>query len=263
MGYNKQSEVYLGFHESIFNQILKQVQRQRPSLFNHATSDFISKPSLLCETIDVHSAVKEFETDNPLVSEIAYLPIMGYEGPFGMSLCFQLVDVGIDLHPNNRFSNLKLAPAFITNRFSLRVKICSGLACPTIATMDEIVDLKKRAGQELQGVPFNKSELQRFTLEFFIIASLENKEGQLSLVVHQTDIKDITPDGMEKAIECYALTQLRLGVLPKLKLDMNKVLSDIFAEVLPSLGVGLAKRNPNPSVKNDKIEFFFSTTSKN
>lgn len=263
MAYNQQSEVYLGLHESIFNRIIKHVHQQRPSLFNHATPDFLNNPSLFSQAINHHPAINQFRSANPIASEIKYLPIMGYEGPFGMSLCFQITDLDIDLHPNNLISNLNLAAAFTQNRFELRLKIAGGLACPSTQTLAELVRLKKRANQTIQGIPFSKNDLNSFTLEFFLIASLENQNNNLQLAIHEFEIKDISPIGMDKAMECFVMTQLRLGVIPNLKINLNEILSDIFKGVLPSLGFALAGRKPNPEIHNDKIECFFSLTSKN
>ncbi|MEL6943027.1 MAG: hypothetical protein AAFO82_10185, partial [Bacteroidota bacterium] len=83
-------------------------------------------------------------------------------------------------------------------------------------------------------------------------------DGMLGVEMHGFEIKDIRPAGLESSIECFVMTQLTLGLLPSIELNLEEILGDIVIKQLPSLGLELAATNPNPSIQDHAISVFFN-----
>src|SRR5438093_168308 len=125
-------DIFASIHETAFNNLVVELQRQRPSLFNYGTITFVNHPDLLCNQTLVAKVDKEVLTfGNPIVKEQPLLSIPGYTGPFGLEYCLQLAELSIDFHPGNVHTlPSELNPPLAKQHFSLKGRACAGLNCP-------------------------------------------------------------------------------------------------------------------------------------
>ena len=265
------SDVFASFHEQGFNSIIEHVMRQRPSLFNYATADLASPrySPRLCEKINFHPSVQDYY--NPLVSNLPYLPIIGYNGPFGMSYSFQLREVKIDFHPSNVISlPPELNPPLKEQQLALTAKVCVGLGCPESRYVDQIVNEigpnnptgsnDERPDRQDPDKPFPFRELTCFCLELCAVLRVVRHAGNIELRLDGLELKDIRPEGLENILECYLSMVLKLGILPKVKIALNDLIFDLGAYLPITLSVFPTPTSPalpfNPDVSKDSLSVF-------
>ena len=254
-------DVFGSFHEDGFNRIINHIQLQRPSLFNYGTEDIIKNEKLRCQPIEVHSGVGQY--NNPLITASPYLPIPGYSGPFGMSYIMQLTKLKIDFHPSNTIGlPPELNPPLKDQQLALSASFCVGMGCPDQRYIDEI-SLKnpekddkreQRPVSPERGFPFRK--LNCFCLEIFAVLHIDRTNNYIELKLDGLEIVDIKPEGLENILECYIETIIRLSLLPKLRMSLNKLVFEIenYLTIEPT---PISANVPfNPSVKEDKVSVF-------
>jgi hypothetical protein len=118
-------------------------------------------------------------------------------------------------------------------------------------------------------------ELLCFCLEVFVAGHFEwgmvagSEQQWLKPRVDKIEIVDIAPTPMENAIECYVRTMLRLGILPRLMVPMEKMILDISA-MLQEQGLDVGQQinlQPalvpqevpnNPALEDDQIKAFIN-----
>jgi len=257
-------DVFASFHEDGFNGIVQHIMQQRPSLFNYATPDLVRYPHRLCQRIVAHPAVGQ--ASNPLVKQIDYLPIIGYDGPYGFSFGLQLTDFKIDFHPGNVI-NLppQLNPPLKEQELALTARACAGLGCPDPEFIERLISLlpdpdeEKEKRDDEQKPPLNPmpyESLTCFCLEIFGVVKAVQQDGYLPLRLQGLEIKDILPAGLENSIECYISTMLKLAILPKVRIAIE----DLVFEITDYLSVGptpISADVPfNPNVSDDQIAVF-------
>nr|WKN35135.1 hypothetical protein K4G66_22420 [Tunicatimonas sp. TK19036] len=265
MALTDHSDVFASFHEDGFNRIIEHIMQQRPSLFNYGTPDLVQNPQQLCQKINAHPAVEKAQ--NPLIKQIDYLPIIGYDGPFGFSFGLQLTDFKIDFHPSNVIGlPPQLNPPLKEQELALTAQACAGLGCPDPEFIERLIsilpdpkqDERERPDDEprkpLSPMPFRG--LTCFCLEVFGVVKAVQQNGYLSLRLQGLEIKDILPAGLEDSIECYISTMLKLAILPKVRI----ALEDLIFELTDFLSVGptpISADVPfNPNVSQDQIAVF-------
>ncbi|MFM9946449.1 MAG: hypothetical protein ACKV1O_00775 [Saprospiraceae bacterium] len=259
------SDVFASFHEQGFNAIIQHVMLQRPSMFNYATED-LANPRYaprLCERIKYHSAVEAY--GNPLVTVVPYMPVIGYNGPYGMSYCFQLRDLVIDFHPGNIISlPPELNPPLGAQRIALSATVCAGLGCPYERFIDQLINEIKpdQSGNDRPPPPPDKpfpfENLSCFCLELNAVLRIIRNNGFVELRLDDLELIDITPNGLENALECYISTVFRLTLLPKLRIALSDLILDLsdFITLSPTPISGVVPFNP--SVGNDRLSVFFN-----
>ena len=300
MAFTDHSDLFGSVHEDGINRVVRHLMRQRPSLFNYATSVFYDRPELFCSKIEVAPAVRE--ANNPLFTEQAPLPVLGAPVPLGVNFCLQLTDAELDFHPGNV---VELPPELELReqRFALRLRACAGIDCPSDGLLEELLPSLERfllaqkvpdgsdkeafTGQTLGTVPREAGfepprnvvtlptrELHCFCLELYGVGHFEwgsvaGSQGQwLKTKLDGLEIVDLEPVAMENALECYLATVLKLGLLPRLNLPLEKLVLDITA-LLKKQGLQLGKQvtlEPsavpgdvpnNPAVEDDLLKAFF------
>ena len=268
MAFTDNCDIFASFHEEGFNTILRHIRQQRPSLFNYASLGIIAHPSLLCHKIDAHPVVAlRF---NPLMTRIDPLPIPGTA--FAMELAVQIVDAKIDFHPGNRFAlPPELAPLG-AQRFAIGLKICVGLGCPRDLPLDKFIEpprdrpAKGRSSQDRQPdppKPLPTRSLICFCLDVFAVGGVGipfyNGRPYLEPFLDRVEIVDIRPDELESAIECYLELLLKLGLLPKLRILLERAPLEIMKDVLslivkPTPTSGAVPNNP--AIEQDQLKAF-------
>jgi hypothetical protein len=100
MGFTDNCDIFASFHEDGLNRIIDHVKRQRPSLFNYATTNVAENRELLCKAIEPHPIVSI--RNNPLVTIVDPLPVPGTN--YGVNFAVQLVKLRIDFQPGDEFN---------------------------------------------------------------------------------------------------------------------------------------------------------------
>lgn len=255
-------DVFGSFHEEGFNRIIHHIQTQRPSVFNYGTQDIINRKDLWCKEIKAHDAV--FRFGNPLLTRSPYLPIPGYNGPFGMSYIMQLTKVVIDFHPGNSIIlPPELAPPLKEQHFALSATFCVGMGCPDKRYVDDITskdpqrddeDRKEEPTDPTRGFPFEK--LNCFCIDIVAVLHVERQNNYIELKLDGLEIVDIRPEGLENILECYIETIIRLSLLPKLRMSLNNLVFEIenYVTIEPT---PISPNVPfNPSIGDDKVSVF-------
>ena len=260
MAFTDNCDVFGCVHENGFNQIIKHIQHQRPSMFNYGTEDLIKRQDY-CQKIEAHPAIKEF--GNPLITVSPYLPIPGYNGPYGMSYIMQLTKAKIDFHPSNVIAlPPELNPPLKDQRMALNASFCIGMGCPDKEIIERITqttddkDKDQRPEGPKTGLPFRK--LNCFCLDVYAVIHAERSDGQIKLKLDGFEIVDIKPEGLENILECYVETIIRLSLLPKLKISLNDLVFDIedYISIEPTPISGAVPFNP--SIDKDKLSVFIN-----
>jgi hypothetical protein len=290
-------DIFASVHERSFNNIVLQLQMQRPSLFNYGTMTFASHPDRLCNQKiigKVDPEVKAF--GNPIVKEQPLLAIPGYSGPFGLEYCLQLAELSIDFHPSNVHAlPAELSPPLVAQHFSIKGRACAGLACPStdvlirlapddqaffpvIATGTDFVQQGKPSRDPnnpskdgpivvqtpTRPFPFNREGIICLCLDLFAVLHVE-REGAaadpiVSLRLDNLEIVDIKPDGLENAAECFLKAMLIMGVLPKVKLALDALIFSV-GHVLTIGPTPISAAVPfNPAIEDDQIKAFVTLT---
>lgn len=277
MSYTDHCDIFTSFHEDGFNQIIRHVRKQRPSLFNYATADVAKNIELLCKTIDVHPIV--FIRDNPLVTIEDPLPIPGTN--YGVNFAVQVVDLKIDFHPGYEY-NLpsELNPPLNKQRFAIKLTVCGGIGCPPKDLIDKLIpppkDSSDKQSKEDRSkdneplIPLPTRELNCFCLDAYANGGLKianyNGKPYLEPFLDGFEIVDIRPEGLENSIECYIGLILKLSILPGLRtllkhapLNLTQGAVDLFPQptnvVLSPIPVSAALPN-NPAIEEDMLKVF-------
>ncbi|HET6943498.1 MAG TPA: hypothetical protein VFH89_15200 [Sphingomicrobium sp.] len=267
MAFTDNCDIFASFHEDGFNAILRHIRLQRPSLFNYASLGIFAHPSLLCRKIDAHPVVAlRF---NPLMTRIDPLPIPGTA--FAMELAVQIVDAKIDFHPGNQFAlPPELAPLG-GQRFAIGLKVCIGLGCPRDMPLDKFIeppqDRPKKGRNDDRRPdppqPLPTRSLICFCLDVFAIGGVGirfyNGRPYLEPFLDRVEIVDIRPDELESALECYLELLLKLGLLPKLRILLERAPLEIIKNVVslvvkPTPTSGAVPNNP--AIEQDQLKAF-------
>jgi len=277
MGYTDNCDIFASFHEDGFNQIITNVRKQRPSLFNYATVDVANNLELLCKAIETHPIVSI--RNNPLVSIVEPLPIPGTS--YGVNFAVQLVDLKIDFHPNDEF-NLppELNPPLEEQRLAIKLTLCGGMGCPPKDTIDELISppedpAKKqhdpdRKQEKAPLIPLPTRRLTCFCLDALAIGGVRivtyNDKPYLEPFIDGLEVVDIQPEGIENSLECYVGLMLKLAVLPGVRillqhapLNLTQKATDFFPTatnvVLSPMPISTNLQH-NPSIEKDQLKTF-------
>jgi len=293
MAFTDHCDIFASIHEKSFNNVVLQLQRQRPSLFNYGTTTFANHPELLCNQKIIRMVDPEVRAfGNPIVKEEPLLAIPGYDGPLGLEYCLQLAELSIDFHPSNVHAlPPELSPPLQPQHFSIKGRACAGLDCPSkdlliklapterpfypsIATGGFIKQETPPREQPSDGpvvkqtptrpFPFNREGIICFCLDLFAALHVE-REGSASdpviaLRLDNLEIVDIDPDGLENAVECFLRAMLIMGVLPKVKLALDSLILNV-GKVLTVGPTPISAAVPfNPAIEDDQIKAFITLT---
>jgi hypothetical protein len=291
MAFTDQSDLFGAVHEDGINLVVRHIMRQRPSLFNYATSYFIQNRDKLCAKIDPAREVTQ--AGNPLFTVQPPMPIPAAPAPIGLNYCIQFTDFQIDFHPGNTISLPPELGQLPGQRFALRGRACVGLDCPSEEVIREIlpgIEILATAEKDKEffglshlptrdrpqdTVPLPTSNILCFCLELFAVGHFEwgtigpSETQWLKVRLDGLEIVDLKPQEMEDMIECYIRSVLRLGVLPRMSISIEKMVLDI-TEMLQEQGLAIgetitlepapvpASVPNNPAVENDQLKVFIN-----
>lgn len=298
MAFTDHSDLFGSVHEDGLNLVLRHLMRQRPSLFNYATPEFAINPHLFCTPIAADQRV--VAAGNPLFTEMEPLPVFGAPFDLGVNFCLQVTKLAIDFHSGQSITlSAELAPLG-EQRFALTAQALGGLDCPSSEFIDQmlpaieqrLLEQQKLAVGEVREdkprrgvirvpprdvVVFPTRRLECFGLGLFIVGFFEwgpvagSQLAWLKTRLAGVEIVDLQPVLLENQIECYLSTVLRLGVLPRLMVPLEKMVLDVTA-TLAEQGLALGKQvtlGPssvpgdvphNPDVEGDQLKAFAKLT---
>ncbi|HSV85052.1 MAG TPA: hypothetical protein VLH85_00660 [Levilinea sp.] len=132
-------------------------------------------------------------------------------------------------------------------------------------------------GERPRTVALPTRELACFCLELYAVGYFQwgkvpgSNQTWLKPRLEGLEIVDLEPKNMENALECYLSTVLRLGILPRLMLPLEKMVLDITSE-LREMGLNVGQQvnlEPsavpadvpnNPAVEEDQLKAFVKLT---
>jgi hypothetical protein len=292
MAFTDLSDIFGSLHEDGIHLVVGHLMRQRPSLFNYATPAFHNRPRLFCHPIRPAQAV--IDAGNPLFTEQDPLPVLGAPFPVGINFCVQITKAAIDFHPGNAIALPNELGALPEQRFALHGQACAGIACPSANVIAEILPEIERAlleqqklavgkikeqdrvrppGRERDPVVLETRDLICVCLDVFAVGHFEwgpvpgSEQLWLKPKLDGLEIVDLGPEKLEAAIECYIATVLRLGILPRVMVPVEKMVFDITKQAA-KWGLTLGKQvtlEPsaapadvpnNPAVEKDQLKVF-------
>ena len=268
--------VVASLHQNFFNFVIQAVMSQRPSLCNFETQMFVDDPSLMCEPINVPILMPA----QPLLTLQPPLPLPGAPH-FGMEFCLQISELEIDLHPAD--PGPLPAPELGVlgeQRGRLHMKACAAIPC----TYDWIIEMAADVQASLYP-PINPKDLidgkppqppappwwdgtatlwadpeniHCFCLDVYADVGIQRKASAagdtLQFVVHEIEIVDLKPEGLENSLECLIETVLKVALLPRMRLLVTNLVFQIGAF---SFTVGLTPTSGtlpfNPDIANDRL----------
>jgi hypothetical protein len=286
MAFTDRSDLYGAVHEEGLNRVVRHIMRQRPSLFNYATPFLAQHPDLLF--VPIEAAPEVFAASNPLVTVQQPLPVLAALQPVGLNYCVQFTAMEIDFHDSD---TIKLPPELgelAPQRLALRLKGCFGLGCLPDDYYSDLILLEEalavtQGGRDIPSfthvserqprdpivLPVRK--LTCFCLELFAVLHFEwgkiGKDDYLKVRLDGLEIVDLQPVEMENIIECYAEAVLRLGILPRLSVKIEKMVLDVTS-VLRERGIAVGQQislQPapvpaavpnNPAIEDDQLKVF-------
>lgn len=295
MAFTDNCDIFGAVHEDGINLVVRHLMRQRPSLFNYATIFFKEFNKLLCVPIEADKKV--LEAGNPLFDVQDPILVLGTPVPVGMNWCFQVTDAQIDFHPGNVFGLPPELGILANQRMALRLRACFGLGCPPKDVIDQLLpamevlataeDKDNRSKLSAFGtapppaptpdkvIVLPTREMTCFCLELFGVAHFEwstignDPQQWLKVRLDGLEIVDLQPTPMENIIECYAATVLRLGILPRVSVKMEKLIFDITAALeendievgqqisLRPTPISAAVPN-NPAIEDNQLKVFIN-----
>lgn len=277
-------DIFASLSEDAINAVVRNVARQRPSMFNYGTASFVANPSLLCSPLDL---APNLPGNQPLLTLENPIPVPGTDGAWGLEYCAQLTRLQIDFHPGQLIQlPPELQPPLNDQRLALQARACGAIACPSSRLIDALGDKEAdryrpidpaaslRGREKRQEppqrppmpLPADRENIHCFCLDVFAIAHLRRDQTvngpALAIELEGLEIVDIEPDGLEDSIECLISATIRLGVLPRLRLSIQDLILSLGT--YGSLTIGLTPTSAqvpfNPSIAKDELSVFVSVS---
>jgi hypothetical protein len=284
MTFTDKSDFYVAVQDAGINRILHHVMVGRPSLFNYGSILPATNPQPICRQIPAIPAV--LQAQNPLETVMDPLPVLMTPPVPAITLDYivQLTNGAIDFAPGNVFTlPPELNPPLADQNFAVHFEVCAGLICqprmrlwPTpLRPVRENVNVKGNVrGNVKENIRENVQEnrgqtrgtdITCFCLDLFATGSLgitgQPGAQSINMNVSGIEIPELKPDGMEEAIECYALLALNRGILPKAAEAISAVAFKTISlpEGLGSLTLSASTAVPhNPAVEDNQFKAFIN-----
>jgi hypothetical protein len=267
MAFTDTCDIFLDVHEAALNRVVGHFTRQRPSTFNIGSPALVADPGRACAKIDAHPVV--LARGNPLIGLGPNLPVAGTS--FLVEYVFQLAALEVDVSKGNVFALPPELTPLGDQSIGAHARICAGLGCPPGEIVGLVRDRAAVVGDQLsrgrgrdvppRAVELPFRELDCFCLDFFVAggAQFAGPSGDEHVVgrLDGIEIVDLTPTGLEDAIECYASLVVRLGLLPKLRVPLIRAVTAIAKVGTLTVEPTPAPKVPhNPALEDDQIKVF-------
>jgi hypothetical protein len=166
----------------------------------------------------------------------------------------QVGEAALDLFPTSLLHPPAGLAVLSADQFMGMVGASFGLGCPSAASLPT----SPGNGGLLLVQQMDCFKLQAYgtgRFDFFGAPGNEHIRGSLLGL----ELVDISPDGLESAIECYASTVIRLGFLPKLTIPTIQITQDLLGLASVSIEPA-APVAPNPLIEADQLKAFLNAT---
>jgi len=260
MAFTDNCDLYGAVSEAGVNTVIRDIMRQRPSLFNYATADVAANRRLWCAEISYTADVPKYQ--NPLFTIVNPLPLLGADSPpVGIGFCAQLTKAEVDFYPGNTIQlPAELDPPLKAQHFSLTFKLCGSIECPFPDLIDHI-PVGERGKNDTPIVLHGT--MQCFCLDVFAVGHVERQlvAGQESLQgkLDAMDIVDIQPKALEDNIICYLKTTVNVVLREKLTVALQTLMLSfpLYNNVTVTLTPTPDPPVPNnPAVEDDQVKVF-------
>ena len=269
------ADIYGAITEAAINRAIRFLMIWRPALFN-----FVAPPQyptfdknghftgfgerwLVCRPVNWppgvdHNTFPRYTRQDPL-------KMPGVVGG-GVPYCAQIVNAAIDLHPSNTIAlPPEINPPLDVQRFAVWADVLCGLGCPVDALIDSLIDAHFSTHAKftinpdlINQMTLDVESLICFSLQLFATGHLYAKPGssnpsvtEIRVALHDVEVSDITPAGLEEAAECYLRTYIRAYLLPKLVLALEPTINEALGLTFtPTLTSGLPN---NPAIEKDEL----------
>ncbi|MGB9175567.1 MAG: hypothetical protein WCB46_02380 [Methanoregula sp.] len=253
MTFTQNSDLYVAVQDAGINRVLHHVMVQRPSLFNYGSILPAANPRPICR--DIPTVPQVVQAANPLITEMDPLPVI--QTPITLDYIVQMTGGAMDFFPGNVFSlPPELNPPLADQQFAVHFQVCAGLICqPRMRIWPPV---RRRGKQDRRD-----SDIDCFCLDLFATGGcgITGLPGQQSVAMNVAgiEIPELKPDGMEEAMECYALLALNRGILPKVADAISAVAFRAISlpGSLGSLTLSASTAVPhNPAVEDNQFKAF-------
>jgi hypothetical protein len=263
------ADLYGAIKDSAVNRLIRAVMAFRPDLFNYAAPSwkFAGPAKLLATEVfvscyQVGLARAADPAKSPRFTRIPYLPAPGLGsslGDFQLPWCFQISDARIDFQPTDQITTMppELTPPLAAQRFGLEIDATFGIACPPPEVVQSMLNPNRLFRRATTVIPVEK--LRCFQLQLYLVAHLEKTQtgtppvDTVGMQVDGLEIVDLSPPGLETAVECYLNTVIQVVVLPQLKLALEPIVVKALGlslTITPTLATDVPT---NPSIEQDEL----------
>ncbi|MGI0006058.1 MAG: hypothetical protein ACREAO_02960 [Nitrososphaera sp.] len=207
----------------------------------------------------------------------------------GLNFCIQLSKGEIDFHQGNVFGLPPELTPLASQRLAVHFRACAGIGCASrdiihlpdrpkfseavLARESVVTGLRQvrpdgdfLAGISLPGktdVALPPSKMECFCLDLFATAGCRITGTPGAQVIRPKvdgiEIVDLKPEGLENAIECYALLALNQGILPPLGASISQLAFGVFdlPEDKGEIQVSASTAVPNnPAIEDNQLKAF-------
>jgi len=195
----------------------------------------------------------------------------------GLDFCLQLKELKIDFGPS---SEIELPPELGTlnlQQFALKGTVCAGIGCTqsgfnvverdsrfnirgtaTERTHIKPISLGRNITNGLNFLPIDLMKMNCFCLSFYVKMVVQRDDTHLKLKLSGIEIEDITPIGLENAIECYLKEVLDHTVFPKIQIALEDLIFNVdsYFDIGPTpTSIQLPY---NPDVSNNYLSVYLN-----
>jgi hypothetical protein len=255
MPFTDRSDIYIALNEAGINRAIRHVMRQRPSLFNYATARVIGQPDLWCRPIDVHPVVTA--RGNPVFTEVPAVPILGTRDGYAVDAVAQLGQAAVDLSPVNVLAPPAELGPLPRNSLAAMAEFSAALGCPSELPVPRPPTRLAAPARVVLG----PGAMTCFTLQVFGFgrAAFTGAPGDEHIQARllEFDTVEISPQGLEDAIDCYVRMVVQLGILPQLAIPTIRFAKDLLGLVHVVIEPSTAVPE-NPLIEEDELKVFLA-----
>jgi len=154
--------------------------------------------------------------------------------------------------------------------FAIHVRVCGGLGCPSKDVVDTIPppppppppEKKEEMPPPPPPIVPPPRKLECFCLDLFVVGHVEvtGSMGDQKLLgkVDGIEIVDIKPEGLENSLECYLDLLVRLVILPRTSIALEKLVFDMLnlATITLSPSPVSSAIPHNPAIEDNQLKVF-------
>lgn len=264
MGFTDNCDLYGAVGDGGVNTVIRDIMRQRPSLFNYATADVAANRKLWCAEVSYTPDVPKYH--NPFFTILDPLTLPGADAPpVSVGFCAQLTKAEVDFSPGNTIQlPAELDPPLKDQQFALAFQLCGSIECPFPNLIDQI-PVSEQEGKGTRPPIMLPGSMQCFCLDFFAVGHVERdfilaRECLLGKI-DAMDIVDIEPKALEDNIVCFIKSTVNVVLREKLTIALETLMLSFPLFHLITVTLTPTPDPPiphNPAVEDDQVKVFIT-----